>query len=159
MSALAEVLRRKFPDLVMSWQQDISDVVLEDIGEGQFVSKWNEKKLGPTPTKEQLAEWVAQDVPVPVLDDITRRQFFQALALINVITQSDAVAAMRGVIPASLQAFINNTLQDPADFDAEMFLIGATTFERTHPMVDVFANGLGWSAAQTNDLWSLAYTL
>lgn len=62
MSDLAGVLRRRFPNAVLSWQ-DTSDIILEDVGQGQYIAKWNEKKLGPIPTEKQLEDFIARDVP------------------------------------------------------------------------------------------------
>lgn len=90
---------------------------------------------------------------------ITDRQFFQQLALMGVITQDEALAAVKtGAIPAALQAFIDGM---PADqkFTAEMLVSGAVSFDRNHPMTLALAAGMGWTSQQVDDLWRAAAQL
>jgi hypothetical protein len=90
---------------------------------------------------------------------ISDRQFFQQLAIDGVITQDEALAAVKtGTLPASLVSLVNSL---PADkqFDANMLLCGATQFVRSHPMVPVLGTAFGWDDAQMNALWVAASQL
>jgi hypothetical protein len=90
---------------------------------------------------------------------ISDRQFFQQLALDGKITEAEAVAAVAtGTIPTGLQTVIN-TLPAPDQFAARMFLQGATTFERHHPMTLTLAALMGWNASMLDVLWSNAAAL
>jgi hypothetical protein len=94
----------------------------------------------------------------PVISD---RQFFQQLALMDppVITQQEALDAVRtGAIPAQLQAFID-TLPQPLKFAAEMSVSGSVAFHRDHPHVAMLAAGMGWTDEQVDDLWRQAAAL
>ena len=97
-------------------------------------------------------------VPVPTI--ISDRQFFQAIALMGVITQQEALDAVRtGTIPAQMQLFVD-AISDPIErFSATMLLSGAIEFRRDHPMSLALMNANGWSAQQADDLWRFAATL
>ena len=93
------------------------------------------------------------------LPDISDRQFFQQLALMGKITNAEALAAVRtGAIPAAMQEFID-TLPTAQQFDAEMVLSGAKTFQRNHPLVTAFAGALGFTNDDTDALWVAAAKL
>ncbi|MBC9876335.1 hypothetical protein G8O24_03110 [Bradyrhizobium sp. INPA01-394B] len=90
---------------------------------------------------------------------ISDRQFFQQLALQGIVSQDDALAAVRtGVIPAALQQLINGL---PADeqFGATMIVAGATTFERWHPLTIAIATAYGWSSDQLDTFFRAAAVL
>lgn len=94
-----------------------------------------------------------------VPDAISDRQFFQQLAIMGLITTGDAIAAVAtGTIPASLAAFIG-TLPGDQQFAANMMLAGATQFNRSHPMTLALAQGMGWTTAQLDMLWTAAAAL
>lgn len=93
------------------------------------------------------------------LPDISDRQFFQQLAIMGKITNAEALAAVRtGAIPAAMQEFIG-TLPTAQQFDAEMVLSGAKTFQRSHPLVTAFAGALGFTNDDTDALWVAAAKL
>ena len=97
--------------------------------------------------------------PPPLIDPISDRQFFEQLAVQSVITQTEALAAVRtGTLPAALQALINGL---PADqqFGAQMILSGATQFYRHHPMTVAFAAAYGWTDNQVDTFWRAAGAL
>lgn len=100
-----------------------------------------------------------EEPSTPVPDQISDRQFFQALALQAVITQDEALAAVRtGAIPAALQVFID-TLPTDQKFAAEMLVSGAVVFNRDHPLTAAIAAGLQWSDEQVDVLWTSAAAL
>lgn len=112
-----------------------------------------------------LAEWEAEGntiepyVPEPVIepipDEISRRQFFQYLADgVGIITRQEAKAAMTGgAIPAPLQAIIDNLPTEDDKFQATMLVIGAQTFNHTHPFSEVVRIAMQWTVEQKLDFW------
>jgi len=113
----------------------------------------------------QGASWVlCQDTdfhadPVPVPQTISRRQFFQHLANLYMITRDEALAAMKsGTIPTALATMIDAL---PADqkFNAEMILVGATEFQRDHPLVSMFASSMNLSSSDIDTFWTAAAAL
>lgn len=104
-----------------------------------------------------IAAFVAPPKPVP--DIISRRQFFQQLAAMGIISNADALAAMQtGFIPAPLQAIIN-TLPPETQFEAQMLIVGADSFNRTHPLSETVRIALGWTVEQKDDFWRAAANL
>jgi hypothetical protein len=95
--------------------------------------------------------------PPPVPDSVSDRQFFQALALAGLISQAEALAAVQtGALPAPIAAIVDGL---PDQFGARMLLSGATTFERAHPLTDALGGALGYSPAQTDELFRAAAAL
>lgn len=91
------------------------------------------------------------DVIVPQI--ISDRQFFQKLAMLGLITEAEALAAVKtGDVPTELQGLIDAL---PADqrFAAEMLLSGAVSFSRSHPLTLFFGQAMGWSSDQLDELW------
>lgn len=95
--------------------------------------------------------------PPPVPESVSDRQFFQALALGGMISEAEALAAVQtGALPAPIAAIVDAM---PDQFAARMLLSGATIFERRHPLTDALAAALGYSPAQTDDLFRGAASL
>jgi hypothetical protein len=88
------------------------------------------------PWVEYLADGGAIDLAEPISDVppmISDRQFFQQLAIMELITENEALAYVQtGTLPGAFLSFID---QLPADqrFDAKMKLTGANTFDRNNP--------------------------
>lgn len=87
------------------------------------------------------------------LGQISRRQFFQQLAIVGVISQTEAEDAMSGVIPPEMLTLIGQIPQE-AQFAARMLLRGATTFERSHPLSETFRQLFMWSAETLDLFWT-----
>jgi len=133
--------------LPFSWSEDGSVFGRENLTDAQN-RKLDEVIAAHDPNKQPLATSI-----------ISRRQFFQASAMHGMITQAEALDAVRhGTIPAQMQAGIN-TLPPDEKFAAEMLLSGAGEFERNHPLVTKFAAIMGMTAAQADDIWRFAATL
>lgn len=97
--------------------------------------------------------------PVVVPEQISDRQFFQQMAAQGVITQADALAAVKtGTVPAALQSLINAL---PADqqFGATMIVSGATIFNRHHPLTVAIGTAYGWTSSQMDAFWIAAAAL
>ncbi|KQZ50325.1 hypothetical protein ASD54_08705 [Rhizobium sp. Root149] len=91
----------------------------------------------------------------PYLRNLSRRQFYQALALGDdpYITEAEALAAVAsGMLPAAVEAIVSN-LPSETQFSARMLLVGATTFVRSHPLVGAFGVALGMSESQLDEFW------
>lgn len=107
--------------------------------------------------------WDGSKITIPVEpppNEISRRQFFQQLAVMEIITKPDALAAMQGgVIPAPLQAIIDQLPTEDDQFNAQMLVIGADTFNRTHPLAETVRLALNWTEEQKDDFWRDAYKI
>lgn len=101
----------------------------------------------------------APPAPTPPPGSISDRQFFQMLAVLGLIEQGEALAAVKtGDMPMPLQVLLENVpMQDR--FAAEMLLSGATSFDRSHPLVPMLGFAFGWSASQLDDFWREAAKL
>ncbi|ESZ63517.1 hypothetical protein X728_09220 [Mesorhizobium sp. L103C120A0] len=87
------------------------------------------------------------------------RQFFQGLAVAGVITNAEALAAVKtGAIPSGMMSLIAGLPED-SRFGAEMLLSGATEFKRTHPLTSAFGAGFGWTESQIDNFWIAASIL
>ena len=81
-----------------------------------------------------LVEQAADVLPEqPII--LSRLQFFSGLWKRGQISQQEAVAAFRGVIPARLQLVIDGLPGDLRD-DAEVIFAGASQFDSSHPLND-----------------------
>lgn len=98
--------------------------------------------------------------PASVPSSISDRQFFQQLAIIGIISQADALAAVKvGTIPAALQVFVDAITDPAAMFAANMLLAGATVFQRSHPLTEAIGAGQGMTPAQIDDFFRAATAL
>jgi hypothetical protein len=125
-------------------------------------------------TDEQWAEfnrfagrrrWNGRDVEVytppevvVIPEQISRRQFFEALANLGEITEDEAFAALSGQIPEAFQPLISSLPTDQR-FSARMLLAGASTFERNHPVVQAIGASPEWGAQKVDALWLAASRL
>ena len=90
---------------------------------------------------------------------ISDRQFFQQLALDGVISEAEAEAAVAtGVIPAAMLALVD-ALPAGQRFGARMMLMGATVFERHHPLTETIGALYGWDSARIDRLFEHAASL
>ena len=112
----------------------------------------------PQPVAPAAGSPSAETVAAPLIP-LSRRQFYQALALANYITEAEALAAMAGVIPAPLNTAID-ALTDPQEqFTARMLLAGASEFRRDHPLVEIIGAAHGQSSAQIDQFFATAAML
>jgi hypothetical protein len=92
-------------------------------------------------------------------NEISDRQFYQALAQAGEITEDEALAAVGvGAIPARMMDAIA-LLPAEQQFPARMLASGNVIFRRDSPMVAMLQHNLGWTDAQTDGLWKLAASL
>ncbi|RVD40991.1 hypothetical protein EN742_11290 [Mesorhizobium sp. M4A.F.Ca.ET.020.02.1.1] len=97
--------------------------------------------------------------PPPVPEAISDRQFFEALAVREIITEAEALAAVKtGEIPAAMASLVD-ALPEASRFPAEMLLSGATEFQRAHPLTAVFGQAFGWTDAEIDAFWTDASAL
>lgn len=155
---------------VLDWQDsaqwesesiyDASGVILDQLegdNPGWMESTW---VAGPEDweTEEQSTRraWL-ESIPRA----ISRRQFFQVLAVRGLITRVEAIAALTyGVIPQALQDLIDLfAVDEDLEFDAKMLIIGAQEFERSNWIVDAIGSIWGMDSDQISQLWIDAYRL
>lgn len=87
-------------------------------------------------------------------DEISRRQFFQQLAVAGIISNAEALAAMKsGAVPQALQAIIDALPTEQDRFNAEMLVVGADTFYRTHPLTETVRLAMQWTEEQRDSFW------
>lgn len=118
---------------------------------------------GNVPTRiasmDELKEVLIAAGVINVPQTISDRQFFQQLAIAKVISQEEALAAVKtGDIPSALSGFIA-ALPDAARFNAEMLLSGATVFQRDHPLTNAVATAQGMTADQVDEFFRQAAKL
>lgn len=98
-------------------------------------------------------------IALPVPEEISDRQFFEALATVGLIPRVEAIAAVSvGAVPTAMEVFFAGMDED-AEFKARMLLQGAIAFHRHHPLVEAFGATQGMTAEQIDDLWRMAASL
>jgi len=91
--------------------------------------------------------------PIVIPSTISDRQFFQQLAIQNIITKDDALNAVKtGFIPTALQSIIDPMPEDEK-FAAEMLLSGATIFQRNHPLTNAIGQTYGMTSEQIDEFF------
>jgi hypothetical protein len=132
------------------------------VGTGDKAYKaWLAQGNAPTriATMDELKDVLIAAGVIDVPQTISDRQFFQQLAIAGIISQEEALAAVKtGDIPAALSGFIA-ALDDAARFNAEMLLSGATLFQRAHPLTDAIAAAQGMTPDQVDDFFRAAAAL
>lgn len=121
----------------------------------------------PTPNVEydgyMLVDWMINEnvlIQPPAMPVISDRQFFQQAALMGIITQDEAIAAVKtGTIPVVLQTIIDGITDPIQKFGAIMLVSGATQFERGHPMVSQIGAALNMSEEQIDQFFLAAAQL
>lgn len=97
--------------------------------------------------------------PLPPVRVITRRQFFQAAAMKGMITQEEALDAVRhGTIPPKMQQGVD-TLPPEEQFESEMKLSGNPNFDRYDPIINKWASVMGMPPAAMDAMWEFAANL
>lgn len=92
--------------------------------------------------------------------EISRRQFFQELAIRELISREEALVAITaGTLPAAFEALVSAILDEDIEWQARMLLAGATTFLRANWFVGCFAAMQGFSSAYMDDFWRSAASL
>lgn len=118
----------------------------QDHSEGEFLRANGQLVYGPLPPnagdiRSEFDTWVGSggvvepyvEPPTPVPASLSRRQFFQIVAIKGWITWQEAEDAMGGAIPQALLGLIDELpLDDAQKFDARMLIKGATEFQRRH---------------------------
>ena len=109
-------------------------------------------------TPAQVTAWQAAQALIPP-PSVTRRQFFQAAAQLNLITTVEALALFStGTIPAEI-ATAMAALPMAQQFPAQIQLLGALNFYRADPLLIDVCTVFGQTSAQIDALFVLANTL
>jgi|SRR5262245_6682945 len=88
--------------------------------------------------------------------EISDRQYFQQLAIENVITQNQAIDAVAGKsIPPSMAQYIQKLLPDQ-QFDAQMLFGGAILVRRDNSYVDGYRDFMGWTPEYMDQVFQRA---
>lgn len=126
--------------------------------EDGFVLRFVNASWGYSPIEEP--EQPPTEEPEPFVPAaISDRQFFHVMAIDGLITEAEALTAVKtGDPPAAFETFIAS-LPESERFSARMLLEGATTFERAHPLTNAFGTMYGMTAGQIDDLWRRASAL
>jgi hypothetical protein len=133
-----------------------ASVVIDTVESGSVV-------ISARDTPEAWADYILWAINNPISNPpvraavipmtISDRQFYQQIAVLGLITDAEALAAVKtGDIPATLQGLISAL---PADdqFAATMLLSGAVEFKRAHPLTVAFGAAMGWTSEQLDNLW------
>lgn len=102
-----------------------------------------------------------EDIPEPepeVPQEISRRQFYQMLAIREIITEEAAIASNGGVIPQPLIDLVD-LLPEGDQFNARMLLSGAATFFRHHDLTIKIGAAHGFDASDIDLFFIDAATL
>ena len=109
-------------------------------------------------TPAQVTAWQAAQALIPP-PSVTRRQFFQAAAQLNLITTVEALALFStGTIPAEI-ATAMAALPMAQQFPAQIQLLGALNFYRADPTLIALCTAIGQTSAQIDALFVLAGSL
>lgn len=136
------------------WNFAVHDGYLTELGQ----SIWNTALSGDLASIDEYVPPSPEPEATPY--EISRRQFFQYLAVLEIITRQEALAALQsGAIPAPLQAIIDQLPTENDQFEAQMFIVGAQNFNRLHPLSETVRLSLGWSVEQKDDFWRQAFNL
>ncbi len=101
---------------------------------------------------------LGDQIPAPVF--ISRRQFFQVLALKGYITKEEALNAVAlNDLPAEFEALIAQIPDEDIRWEAFMVLKGAGDFDRTNAFVDYFRAMKGIPIEEMIDMWRVGFTL
>lgn len=107
---------------------------------------------------EQVAAWQAAQALIPA-PTVTRRQFFQAAAQLNLLTQAEVLALFAtGAVPAEIATVIA-ALPTAQQFPAQILLLGALNFDRANPTLIALCTAIGQTSAQIDALFVLAGSL
>lgn len=106
-----------------------------------------------------LANAAATAATPPSSTIVSDCQFAQALAMVGLITQDEAVAwVAAGVLPAAMAAIVD-TLPPDQRFGAKMLLQGATTFDAANPLVSQIGSAAGKTPEQIAEIFRIAAAL
>jgi hypothetical protein len=138
----------------------IKNNIVENIIEWDGVSEFQPPDgYAMIPAEDAVAIGTRAGAP-GTIPDISDRQFFQMAAMMSLITQDEALAAVKtGTIPTVLQGIIDSIPDAGARFAATMMLAGATVFQRNHPFTEQVGSAMGWTSQQLDDFFLAASVL
>ena len=117
-----------------------------------FVRRFVNGSWGYSPIEAPQSHPTEEPTPY-VPESISDRQFFHILAKRSMITQEEALQAVKnGDLPAALEAYVAS-LPDDQEFDVRMLLEGGTEFRRDHPLTAAFGAFFGMIPAQIDELF------
>lgn len=131
---------------------------LDNSGEGHTQYIWDYVIAG---NAGEIAPYIdPEPEPEPIPNEISRRQFFQQLSVLDIITRTEAMAALQdGTIPSPLMSIIDSLPTEDDKFNAQMLIVGAQTFNRTHPLAEIVRQAMQWTIEQKDNFWFEAFKL
>lgn len=130
-------------------------VVETPVPEGKRVASWSLVDDAGRPFKADVLE----DIPVEpeaVPVEISRRQFYEGLVVVERITWAECLQVLRdGTLPIAVQAMLAEVPDMEIRNKAESRLIGAGSFFFSDQFVLIFAAVEGWSDDQVAAFWRL----
>lgn len=119
------------------------------VPEGFYVTSTAVEIVGSGPQYVNVLAAVVEPVP----EEISRRQFFQVLALSGRITYDEALAAVTsGALPAAIDYLIERIEDDDIRWSVRMSF-AALTFYRSNWCVEMFAAMQEMTAEETDQIW------
>lgn len=112
----------------------------------------------PAATAELQVVWPDYAEPRICPTPISPRQFYIGLADEGEITQAEALAAIKGTIPAALLSLIEQ-LPEANQFPAKMKITGAVEFERDDTLTEAIRVLYEWTPEQTDTFWTACAAL
>lgn len=97
-------------------------------------------------------------IEAPPVQSVTKRQFYQQAAVAGFVTQAEALQAVGGIIPATIQVMID-ALPSDEQFNARMLISGAREIHRDHPLTAYIADEYGLTSEQVDDFFVAAAQL
>ena len=138
-------------------QRSIYPIVDDPIPDGKIATGSSLEKVGQVVQRH----WTLTDAPPyvpPVPQSISDRQFFQQLAVDNIISEQEALDSNAAIIPPALLQIIE-TLPAGQQFDAKMKVSGATVFNRDDPLTIGIGQAYGMSAGDIDQFFTEAAAL
>lgn len=131
---------------------DVTDDQWQRFIDDPFKLRWDADR-------KDFVAYAPPPAPPVVPETISDRQFFQQLAVVNLVTQDEALAYVSaGALPKSMTDLIAKLPAD-AQFGAKMVVIGATSFFRHDPLTVQMITLYGMSAADADAFWTAAALL
>lgn len=117
---------------------------------------WLKFQDSPNNTRWYNGYVVNYDPPIPseqVPSVISDRQFFQQLAIDDLITEEEALDAVGpGIIPEAMSNLIGQLPYD-LQFGAKMMISGATIFDRGNELANIIKDIYNWSDDDMDKFW------
>ena len=143
----------------MTFYKTPDDQIWDDMGgAAKELPSWPVNAVEITNEEAQAILTAERAAYVP--KEISRRQFYQEAADVNLITQQEALDAMKtGTLPPSLQLYVDALPTADQQFVANMILSGSDAIYRDSSLVIDIGVTFGLTTEQLNDFFRAAALL